>query len=281
MYFCLIISHLSSLIIFDIIWKCFISVKPDQTADWIVGGDMMGGHDNQADGGPGPVEKKISKRVPTLPKNDGWKSNHLPAGVTRAALLSLRPPTRRDLIVLSKSSRDRRPLVASQTKSKPVMRVSTVKAPTKRTVIVPLHRRPVGGVRSVHSSQSAVPAVTRPQHQQAVVTSSASGNQIVGGQEESQAQEDNQWQTEAFRHSLVWKLQELIRDSGASIEKNAVELEREVFSRANTKEEYLGYMARLIFHINGLDNEVMKLEERDSGNSKELENVTSPSSISI
>ena len=137
----------------------------------------------------------------------------------------------------------------------------------------------------MESAVSTVPRalyqLSRPQHQQAVVTSSASGNQIFGGQEESQAQEDNQWQTEAFRHSLVWKLQELIRDSGASIEKNAVELEREVFSRANTKEEYLGYMARLIFHINGLDNEVMKLEERDSGNSKELENVTSPSSISI
>ena len=62
-------------------------------------------------------------------------------------------------------------------------------------------------------------------------------------------QQDNQWQTEAFRHRMVRKLEEAIRDSGCSTDRNAVELERQVFSRANTEEEYLGYVARLILHV--------------------------------
>ena len=70
-----------------------------------------------------------------------------------------------------------------------------------------------------------------------------------GGGGQPQHQQDNQWQTEAFRHSLVRKLEEAIRDSGNSTDRNAVELERQVFSRANTKEEYLGYVARLILHV--------------------------------
>ena len=70
-----------------------------------------------------------------------------------------------------------------------------------------------------------------------------------GGGQQPQQQQDNQWQTEAFRHSLVRKLEEAIRDSGNSTDRNAVDLERQVFSRANTKEEYLGYVARLILHV--------------------------------
>ena len=140
-----------------------------------------------------------------------------------------------------------RPLVIQRTSQPvPVRRVGSVTTPTKRTVIVSLHRRPVAGVSSLRSAGGG-----------------------GGGGEEPQ----DQWQTEDFRHSLVWKLEELIRNSGKSIERNAVELEREVFRRANTKEEYLGDMARLIFHINGLDNEVKKLEDltRDSGTSTETE----------
>ena len=75
-----------------------------------------------------------------------------------------------------------------------------------------------------------------------------------GGGQQPQQQQDNQWQTEAFRHSLVRKLEEAIRDSGNSTDRNAVDLERQVFSRANTKEEYLGYVARLILHVRQQSN---------------------------
>ena len=72
-----------------------------------------------------------------------------------------------------------------------------------------------------------------------------------GGGEQPQSQKDNQrqWLTEAFRHSMARKLEEAIRSSGNSTDRKAEELEREVFSRANTKEEYLGYVARLILHV--------------------------------
>ena len=72
-----------------------------------------------------------------------------------------------------------------------------------------------------------------------------------GGGEQPQSQKDNQrqWLTETFRHSMARKLEEAIRSSGNSTDRKAEELEREVFSRANTKEEYLGYVARLILHV--------------------------------
>ena len=101
-----------------------------------------------------------------------------------------------------------------------------------------------------------------------------------GGGQQPQQQQDNQWQTEAFRHSLVRKLEEAIRDSGNSTDRNAVELERQVFIRANTKEQYLGYLARLIVRMRQPQDNlrqteafrhslVRKLEEaiRDSSNS--------------
>jgi len=58
-----------------------------------------------------------------------------------------------------------------------------------------------------------------------------------------------EWQTDVFRSSLVRKLEEAIRDSGNQTEKNAVDLEKQVFHRAKSKEEYLGYVARLILHV--------------------------------
>jgi len=58
-----------------------------------------------------------------------------------------------------------------------------------------------------------------------------------------------EWQTDAFRTSLVRKLEEAIRESGNKTEKTPMELERQVFQRSSTKEEYLGYVARLILHV--------------------------------
>ena len=58
-----------------------------------------------------------------------------------------------------------------------------------------------------------------------------------------------EWQTDAFRGSLVRKLEEAIRDSGNPTNKNAVEMERQVFQRAKSKEEYLSFVARLILHV--------------------------------
>lgn len=64
-----------------------------------------------------------------------------------------------------------------------------------------------------------------------------------------QGQPAQEWQTEVFRSSLVRKLEEAIRDSGNPPHKPATDMERQVFLRAKTKEEYLSYIARLILHV--------------------------------
>ena len=60
---------------------------------------------------------------------------------------------------------------------------------------------------------------------------------------------DTQWQTEAFRSSLIRKLEEAIRETNSQNQRNAVDLERQVFERATSKEEYLSFVARLILHV--------------------------------
>ena len=58
-----------------------------------------------------------------------------------------------------------------------------------------------------------------------------------------------EWQTDAFRGSLIRKLEEAIRDSGNQTNKIAVAMEKQVFQRAKSKEEYLNFVARLILHV--------------------------------
>merc|ERR1719237_636191 len=64
-----------------------------------------------------------------------------------------------------------------------------------------------------------------------------------------QQQGTQEWQTEVFRSSLVRKLEEAIRESGNPTQKPAPDMERQVFMRAKTKEEYLSFIARLILHV--------------------------------
>jgi len=45
---------------------------------------------------------------------------------------------------------------------------------------------------------------------------------------------DMQWQTDVFRTSLIRKLEEAIKESGSQSERNAHELERQVFQKANS-----------------------------------------------
>eukprot|EP00088_Acartia_fossae_P000608 TRINITY_DN1024_c0_g1_i16.p1 TRINITY_DN1024_c0_g1~~TRINITY_DN1024_c0_g1_i16.p1 ORF type:complete len:623 (-),score=174.16 TRINITY_DN1024_c0_g1_i16:51-1919(-) len=58
-----------------------------------------------------------------------------------------------------------------------------------------------------------------------------------------------EWQSEAFRSSLVRKLEEAIKDSGATNGRTAAQMENEVFRRSQNKEDYLGYVAKLILHV--------------------------------
>ncbi|XP_015184817.1 PREDICTED: mediator of RNA polymerase II transcription subunit 15 isoform X1 [Polistes dominula] len=61
--------------------------------------------------------------------------------------------------------------------------------------------------------------------------------------------DENSWRTQSFRQSVVAKLDEAVQMSGVSTAKNSVEMESHVYQKAKTKEEYLGFIARLIFHV--------------------------------
>ncbi|GLV41804.1 Mediator complex subunit 15 [Carabus blaptoides fortunei] len=63
------------------------------------------------------------------------------------------------------------------------------------------------------------------------------------------AAEDNSWRTQAFRQSVVSKIDEAIQRSGMSTSRNSVDMENHVFQKAKTREEYLGLVARLILHV--------------------------------
>ena len=70
-----------------------------------------------------------------------------------------------------------------------------------------------------------------------------------GGQQGGGLPDTTSWQSEAFRSSLIRKLEEAIRETGNPNQRNAADLERQVFERANSKEEYLSFVARLILHV--------------------------------
>ncbi|KAF5295040.1 hypothetical protein FQR65_LT10593 [Abscondita terminalis] len=60
---------------------------------------------------------------------------------------------------------------------------------------------------------------------------------------------DDSWRTATFRQSVVSKIDEAIRQSRMPTSKNSIEMENHVFQKAKTKEEYLGFVARLILHV--------------------------------
>ena len=61
--------------------------------------------------------------------------------------------------------------------------------------------------------------------------------------------QDTQWQTEVFRSSIIRKLDEAVRKLVSPTEINAADLERQVFQRTDSKEEYLSFVARLILYV--------------------------------
>ncbi|ELU01814.1 hypothetical protein CAPTEDRAFT_26891, partial [Capitella teleta] len=63
------------------------------------------------------------------------------------------------------------------------------------------------------------------------------------------AAQDNSWKTDQFRSKVVAQIEDAIRQSGNPMTKSSVEMEKHVFQRANTREDYLALVARLIIHV--------------------------------
>ncbi|KAL1398226.1 hypothetical protein pipiens_009130 [Culex pipiens pipiens] len=60
---------------------------------------------------------------------------------------------------------------------------------------------------------------------------------------------DESWRRPSFRHSVVNKINDCIQSTGLNSSRNGQEMESHVFQRAQNKDEYLGFVARLILHI--------------------------------
>lgn len=65
---------------------------------------------------------------------------------------------------------------------------------------------------------------------------------------------DDSWRTHAFRQNVVTKIEEAIRASGMNTSRNSIEMENHVFQKARNKEEYLGFVARLILHVREMNS---------------------------
>lgn len=65
---------------------------------------------------------------------------------------------------------------------------------------------------------------------------------------------DDSWKTQSFRQSVIAKIDEAIQMSGMPTTKNSIEMENHVFQKAKSKEEYLGFVARLILHVREMNS---------------------------
>ena len=64
----------------------------------------------------------------------------------------------------------------------------------------------------------------------------------------------DEWQTEAFRMSMVKKLEEAIQEHGLQGQKDPQQMENQIFARARTREDYLNCIARFILMIKNQRN---------------------------
>ncbi|XP_044766081.1 mediator of RNA polymerase II transcription subunit 15 isoform X2 [Coccinella septempunctata] len=63
-----------------------------------------------------------------------------------------------------------------------------------------------------------------------------------------------EWRTQAFRQSVIARIDDAIRTYGMNTSRNSIEMENHVYLKAKTREEYLGFVARLILHVREMNN---------------------------
>ncbi|EAL39227.3 AGAP009886-PA [Anopheles gambiae str. PEST] len=81
--------------------------------------------------------------------------------------------------------------------------------------------------------------------------------------------EDNSWKTSNFRQSVVNKINEAIQQTGMTSSKNGIEMENHVFHKARNKDEYLGFVARLILHVREMTAAAQQAQQDGGGNSSQ------------
>lgn len=63
-----------------------------------------------------------------------------------------------------------------------------------------------------------------------------------------------EWRSQGFRQSVIARIDDAIRTYGMNTSRNSIEMENHVFLKAKTREEYLGFVARLILHVREMNN---------------------------
>ncbi|XP_012284467.1 mediator of RNA polymerase II transcription subunit 15 [Orussus abietinus] len=63
------------------------------------------------------------------------------------------------------------------------------------------------------------------------------------------AAEETSWRAPAFRQNVIAKIDEAFQKIGMPTSKNSVDMENHVFQKAKNKDEYLGFVARLIIRV--------------------------------
>ncbi|KAK7602242.1 hypothetical protein V9T40_009683 [Parthenolecanium corni] len=86
------------------------------------------------------------------------------------------------------------------------------------------------------------------------------------------SQDENGWRTPAFRQNVVSKIEEAIQSSGMPTIRSSIDMENTVFFKSKSRDDYLGYVARLILHIR--DSMSKKLNGSDPMNA--LRAMTQP-----
>ena len=64
----------------------------------------------------------------------------------------------------------------------------------------------------------------------------------------------DEWQSDAFRMSMVKKLEEAIQEHGLQGQRDPQQMEQQIFMRAKTGEDYLNCIARFILMIQNQRN---------------------------
>lgn len=92
---------------------------------------------------------------------------------------------------------------------------------------------------------------------------------------------DQSWTTQTFRQSIRGKIEEAIRQSGNPTTKSVVEMENHVFAKARSREEYLGYVARLIIHAREMNSKKPPLSSGQATSTTALAPGASPSNPGV
>ncbi|XP_076364465.1 mediator of RNA polymerase II transcription subunit 15-like isoform X2 [Tachypleus tridentatus] len=65
--------------------------------------------------------------------------------------------------------------------------------------------------------------------------------------------QDQSWRNDSYRQNVRARIEDAVQQAGNPTNKSVVELENHIFQKANTREEYLEYVARVMLHVRDMN----------------------------